>query len=133
MTTSATRGEAMINHDEAGCVQAGKLGKFEATLEFFQKAEIRREERETRMLTAMESVAAQGEAIKSLQETAQRHDKSLNEAFGRIKKVENPPLLVKFLSTRLGRYVFAGLVGGCLVGITRNPEAVGKIVQILVG
>ncbi|OHD24868.1 MAG: hypothetical protein A2Y38_16165 [Spirochaetes bacterium GWB1_59_5] len=123
----------MTDHAEPGCIQAGKLGKIEATIEFFQKAEEKREYREERMLSAMEEIAAQGSTLKAYGDTLLRHEKAFTEVFTRIKNVENSPLITKFLNTKAGRYTFAALIGAAAVGVTKNPEGFGKIVKLVIG
>lgn len=88
----------MGEHD---CVQEKTIGEISATLKFFQAAEVRREAREERMADAMESVAAQGETIKSHAESLMRHEKAVGILFERVREIEKQPA-VESGKVRLG-------------------------------
>lgn len=67
------------------CKQEGPIGEIRATLLFFQNAEERREQREERMLKAMEEIAAHGATITNLTQRTTKIEKDLTEAFGEIR------------------------------------------------
>lgn len=117
---------------EKGCIQAGSIGQLQGMMAFFQAAEERRETREERMVEAVEKVAAQGEAIKVLQDSSNKHDKALAEAFQRLRKVENPSLIIKLSRSKLGRFALAMMVIASLIGFVKNPEALGKFLKAVI-
>src|SRR5262245_17435546 len=121
------------NGTEHTCSKEREWGEVSATLKFFQDAESRREQRELEMVGTMKAIATQGEAIKHLQEKSLRHEKALDEAFHRIRKVETPPLFIKLARTRVGRISLAALVLMAVVGFVKNPEALGKFIKAVIG
>lgn len=120
----------MSEHD--GCVQEGAIGELRGMMRFFQSAEEKREKREERLVEAVEKVAAQGEILKNQGETLTRHEKALQEAFGRLRKVETPSMIIRLSKTKLGRIALATCLFMSVIGFVRNPEALGKFVKAII-
>lgn len=126
------------DHD---CVRAEEIGAIKATLQFFQEAELRREGREERMLSTMTEIAEQGAILKGHGETLVRHERSLSEAFARLRKVETPafppPGVTRFLNTKTGRVVVTFCGVGAIILLYRNPvafaNAIGKVIKSFCG
>lgn len=103
------------------CKQAEKIGRMEATLEFFQAESLKRETREERIATALEQIAnqgaAQGATIAAHGETLIRFEKSFMEAFLRLRKVEGSRVISRIFSGKRGPFIFAGLCVGSTYGV----------------
>lgn len=128
-----------MEHD---CVRSEEIGGIKATLQYFKEAEERREarerrqeEREGRMIITMSEIAEQGAVLKAHGETLLRHEKSLGEAFNRLRKLESPSFppagVTRFLNTKAGRIILVFLIGAGLFLMVKNPEAFGKILKVV--
>lgn len=123
----------MAEHEETGCAQAGTIGEIRATLRFFQESEERRERRDERLIEAVEKIAAHGATIEAHAETLARHDKAHGEAFERIRKLEDPPLLAKLASTKTGRCILAVLLCFAVTVLSKNPAVMETAIKCLIG
>ncbi len=91
------------------CIQAETIGGFKAMLHSMDEKLEKHDKREDRMLAALESVAAQGESIRFLVETASNHTRAIEEVFIRIREIELPQnenLVMKILKSSAGIYFF---------------------------
>jgi len=73
------------------CSKEETIGQITATIRFFQESEQRREGREERMASAMETMAAQGESLKSLSLRVDRTERDTDNLYGRMRELEIAP------------------------------------------
>lgn len=105
-------------HISDDCKQAAKIASIESTLSHVAALLDRHEDREERMMAAMETLAAQAEIIKANAENVSRHEKSIINIYDilRIEKQEN--LAQKFWGSSAGIYglgiLFMGLAVDCI-------------------
>ncbi|BCS54779.1 hypothetical protein [Geobacter sp. SVR] len=126
---------------EHKCDKEREFGEITTTLQFFQKAEQRREAREVEMVSTMKQIASQGATIAAHADTLGKHDKCFDDLFGRVHVLETSPtvtplpqgppeddsIVVRVYKSKAGPYILAVLVAGFLVGVGTNIEAVTKI------
>lgn len=105
------------DHD---CSQQRTIGNIEATLESLRQELIRHGEREDRMLTALEVVAAQGETIKFLVNDNAALKRDVNLLFARERK---RPLAIRVLESKYGIYVIGMIVLGFIMDVTQHYQA----------
>lgn len=137
--------------DDHACHQEMRLGEIGQAIRFFQEAELRREAREQRMLQAMETVAAQGEVIKSHAEALTRHDKAITTLYDRLRDVEKEPaatvarpfqvagaddappksLVIRLLDSRAGVYLIGIIVFNFAVNCVVNFDVVAKLLWLV--
>jgi len=129
------------------CQQAEKIGRFEATLQFFQEAEKRREAREVRaeemletreakVAAVLDTIALQGATngatLIAHGESLARHEAAFSEAFLRLRKVEGSSLIAKVFSGKRGPYIFAAMIALSVYGVLRmDAGTLDKLERIL--
>lgn len=99
------------------CKQEGRLGEISQAIRFFQEAEERREQREQRMLLAMETVAKQGEILKNHAESLSRQEKAQEEVFRRLRTIELMPGQVMSKAAIVMLTAGCGSVGGVVTAM----------------
>ena len=98
------------------CTQAETIGGIKAALESLDERAERHEQREERILGALENVAAQGKSIEYLLMEVKEHkdytQKVFQEAFKRLRTLEAPPPkppAIQLLESAVGPYI-VGLI-----------------------
>lgn len=118
------------------CGQGERFGRIEATLQFFQEAEKRRELREERIAASMETMAAHSATIEAHAATLTRHDKAFENLFRRVNTLEVEPLrkkgfVIRILESKAGLYILAAVFLGFAIDCTVNYPLVKKFIDIL--
>lgn len=122
-----TKGESMSNT----CTQSTTIVKIETTLNHVVSLLEKHEEREERMMDAMEKVAGQAEIIHAQAETITRLEKSIEEAFILIRQEKN--LTMKILSSEAGIYFLYAIAASLFIDCITHWSLVKTIGKYLFG
>lgn len=119
------------------CGQEVKIARIEVTLDNVVELLEKHEDREERMAVALETVAAQSEAIKSLAENVHRHEKSIGEAFDLIRQHLNEKRQVnmtcRVMQSEGGIWILAIIALGLITDVVAHWQIVRNIVAFIRG
>lgn len=94
------------------CQQAVVIAEIKTTMTHVVKLLDNHEEREDRMLIAMETIAAQQETIKANSQNIHRHEKALTEIFTILREDKKENIAQRFWNSSAGVYGLAAIALG---------------------
>lgn len=107
------------------CGQEAKIARIETTIDHVVALMDKHEEREARMVEAMEKVAGQAEILHAHAETLSRHEKAFDELFttSRAKKT----LAISIMESQYGIYLIMAVIMGTIVDVLVNSNILKKL------